>query len=237
MTYAGVRPATEFSDYQIDCTRMGPTGAGDGGQRGGWMTVAGIRSTGLTASLGIANHCLRAYLRATALGLDSATDPADPSLSGAVDALSPNSGNCLPVETAPRAVVAPPLECSRTAVTSPLFTELCAQIAAKGRAAAGGVGAAAPNAHATPRVTVTLPVPVTAVGLNATVKGAGAGAKPTATMTFAVTHPLFRWGLAHASSAAELDPFAYPHPNARGNAVSAAVGALHGPEERLTSRL
>jgi glycerol-3-phosphate dehydrogenase len=44
-TYAGLRPATEFKEYRIrhepDCN---------------WVTVGGIRSTGLTASLGIARH-------------------------------------------------------------------------------------------------------------------------------------------------------------------------------------
>ncbi len=41
--YAGLRPATQFKDYQIAVQ----------GQRR-WITVAGIRSTGLTAALGIA---------------------------------------------------------------------------------------------------------------------------------------------------------------------------------------
>lgn len=43
--FAGMRPATEFSEYQII-----PRYAD------GWLTVAGIRSTGLSASLGIAEH-------------------------------------------------------------------------------------------------------------------------------------------------------------------------------------
>lgn len=44
-TYAGLRPATEFKEYRIkhDPARN-------------WVTVGGIRSTGLTASLGIARH-------------------------------------------------------------------------------------------------------------------------------------------------------------------------------------
>ena len=45
--YVGIRPATEYRDYQI---RFDPTHR--------WLTVAGIRSTGLTASLGIGRHCL-----------------------------------------------------------------------------------------------------------------------------------------------------------------------------------
>ena len=44
-TYAGLRPATEFKEYRIrhDASRN-------------WVTVGGIRSTGLTASLGIARY-------------------------------------------------------------------------------------------------------------------------------------------------------------------------------------
>lgn len=42
--YAGLRPATQFKDYQI--RRHGPH----------YITVGGIRSTGLTAALGIARH-------------------------------------------------------------------------------------------------------------------------------------------------------------------------------------
>jgi glycerol-3-phosphate dehydrogenase len=42
-TYAGLRAATEHSDYQL-------------GAYGRYVRVAGIRSTGLTASLGIAEH-------------------------------------------------------------------------------------------------------------------------------------------------------------------------------------
>lgn len=43
--FAGMRPATQFRDYQI-IPRL----------ERGWVTVAGIRSTGLSASLGIAEH-------------------------------------------------------------------------------------------------------------------------------------------------------------------------------------
>ncbi len=44
-TYAGLRPATKFKEYRIrhDASRN-------------WVTVGSIRSTGLTASLGIAHH-------------------------------------------------------------------------------------------------------------------------------------------------------------------------------------
>jgi glycerol-3-phosphate dehydrogenase len=43
--YAGLRPATQFKDYQIEALPD---------RR--WITIGGIRSTGLTASLGIAAH-------------------------------------------------------------------------------------------------------------------------------------------------------------------------------------
>jgi glycerol-3-phosphate dehydrogenase len=48
--YAGLRPATEHKEYQIDV---------DGARH--WITVAGIRSTGLTAALGIAAHVETLY--------------------------------------------------------------------------------------------------------------------------------------------------------------------------------
>lgn len=48
--YAGLRPATEEKSYRISVT----------GDRN-WITVGGIRSTGLTASLGIARYVYRLY--------------------------------------------------------------------------------------------------------------------------------------------------------------------------------
>ena len=47
-TYAGLRPATAASDYLIEAL-----------PDSGWITVAGIRSTGLTAALGIGGHVSR----------------------------------------------------------------------------------------------------------------------------------------------------------------------------------
>lgn len=44
-TYAGLRPASDRADYLIEANRTED-----------WITVAGIRSTGLTAALGIAEH-------------------------------------------------------------------------------------------------------------------------------------------------------------------------------------
>ncbi len=52
-TYAGLRPATEFKDYQIRLDAQA-----------GWITVGGIRSTGLSAALGIAAHVWGLYAEA-----------------------------------------------------------------------------------------------------------------------------------------------------------------------------
>ena len=49
-TFAALRPATQFNDYQIEAIPD---------RR--WITVGGIRSTGLTSSLGIAKYVLRLY--------------------------------------------------------------------------------------------------------------------------------------------------------------------------------
>lgn len=49
-SYAGLRPATQFKDYQIEAL-----------PDRGWITVAGIRSTGLTGSLGIGAHVANLY--------------------------------------------------------------------------------------------------------------------------------------------------------------------------------
>ncbi len=48
--YAGLRPATAQKDYIISAT-----------PKENWITVAGIRSTGLTGSLGIAQHVAKLY--------------------------------------------------------------------------------------------------------------------------------------------------------------------------------
>ena len=47
-SYAGIRPATQFKDYQIHYHN-----------KKNYMSVAGIRSTGLTAALGIANYVFK----------------------------------------------------------------------------------------------------------------------------------------------------------------------------------
>ncbi|MFC3127696.1 NAD(P)/FAD-dependent oxidoreductase [Pseudoroseomonas globiformis] len=62
-TYAGLRPATQFKDYQIEALPA---------ER--WISVAGIRSTGLTGALGIAAHL--AALHAEHFGpLSAIADP------------------------------------------------------------------------------------------------------------------------------------------------------------------
>jgi glycerol-3-phosphate dehydrogenase len=50
--YAGLRPATEHKDYVIEALADE-----------NWITVAGIRSTGLTGSLGIAQHVTKLYAK------------------------------------------------------------------------------------------------------------------------------------------------------------------------------
>ena len=51
--YAGLRPATQFKDYQIEVQ-----------SKRRWVTVGGIRSTGLTAALGIAQMVGEAFAEA-----------------------------------------------------------------------------------------------------------------------------------------------------------------------------
>lgn len=48
--YAGLRPASEYKDYQIEAK-----------PDLGWITVGGIRSTGLSSALGIARHVYELY--------------------------------------------------------------------------------------------------------------------------------------------------------------------------------
>ncbi len=48
--YAGLRPATQFQDYQISAD-----------DARNWITVGGIRSTGLSGALGIAKHVYQLY--------------------------------------------------------------------------------------------------------------------------------------------------------------------------------
>lgn len=62
--YAGLRPATQFSEYQV---RSQPDRR--------WITVGGIRSTGLTASLGIARHVWSLYEKEFGGSFTPAADP------------------------------------------------------------------------------------------------------------------------------------------------------------------
>jgi len=52
-TYAGLRPASEFSDYQIVAN-----------DERNWLTIGAIRSTGLSGALGIANYAFEFYQKA-----------------------------------------------------------------------------------------------------------------------------------------------------------------------------
>src|SRR5690606_38964050 len=61
--YAGLRPATERKDYRIEALPD---------RR--WISVGGIRSTGLTAALGIAEHVAGLY-RAGFGDLEDTTEP------------------------------------------------------------------------------------------------------------------------------------------------------------------
>jgi glycerol-3-phosphate dehydrogenase len=69
-TYAGLRPASDKKEYRI--RRVAERN---------WITVGGIRSTGLTASLGIAQHVFSLYQgQHTALPADSLRWPVMPNL-------------------------------------------------------------------------------------------------------------------------------------------------------------
>ncbi|WP_448950150.1 FAD-dependent oxidoreductase [Labrys neptuniae] len=59
--YAGLRPATERKDYRIEAY-----------PEQHWISVGGIRSTGLSAALGIARHVLRLHT-----GTEGSTTPAE----------------------------------------------------------------------------------------------------------------------------------------------------------------
>jgi len=112
-TYAGLRPASDASpDYQIGVVRGdGSGGGGGGGGAGGsdgcgggatggapWVTVGGIRSTGLTASLGIAKHVARLVCDDAAF---AATTAATAAAMTAADATTPTSPPPKKVHTTP----------------------------------------------------------------------------------------------------------------------------------------
>jgi glycerol-3-phosphate dehydrogenase len=62
--YAGLRPATEKKDYRISSR-----------PERNWITVGGIRSTGLSAALGIARHVFGLYEKATGAHQSAAAMP------------------------------------------------------------------------------------------------------------------------------------------------------------------
>ena len=62
-SYAGLRPASEHRDYQMSSTTCHAPKPGCVGARGsGWISVAGIRSTGLTCAPGIGEYVAELYL-------------------------------------------------------------------------------------------------------------------------------------------------------------------------------
>ena len=118
-TYAGLRPATEHRDYQIGAT---PTGGASG-----WITVAGIRSTGLTAAPGIGEYVAEIYV-----GLSRDEPPVHASALGAAGPPPPDGcavgvthAACNP-ESAPQ-----PAPAVRNAPVPPLAT-LAADYRARG---------------------------------------------------------------------------------------------------------
>jgi glycerol-3-phosphate dehydrogenase len=74
--YAGLRPATQFKDYQIEALAD---------RR--WITVAGIRSTGLTGALGIARQ-VRGLYEAHFGALFPLNDPVWPEVPNLTEALA-----------------------------------------------------------------------------------------------------------------------------------------------------
>jgi glycerol-3-phosphate dehydrogenase len=66
--YAGLRPATQFKDYQIEALADK-----------GWVSVGGIRSTGLTGALGIARH-VAGLVEANFMALRPLNDPVWPEM-------------------------------------------------------------------------------------------------------------------------------------------------------------
>ena len=74
--YAGLRPATQFKDYQIEAVAE---------RR--WITVGGIRSTGLTGALGIARH-VRGLYEAQFGALSPLNDPVWPEVPNLTEELA-----------------------------------------------------------------------------------------------------------------------------------------------------
>lgn len=69
--YAGLRPATQFKDYQIDFLKEKQ-----------WISIAGIRSTGLSAALGIATYVSGLWKQIIGEWMErSAVHPSMPNLS------------------------------------------------------------------------------------------------------------------------------------------------------------
>lgn len=62
-SFSGLRPATEHRDYQISWTSCdGPAADAPGATGSGWISVAGIRSTGLSCAPGIGEYVAELYI-------------------------------------------------------------------------------------------------------------------------------------------------------------------------------
>lgn len=109
-TYSGLRPATEHRDYQIR------------DQGNGWLTVAGIRSTGLTASAAIAEYV--ADLHQQDRKGATATDNSEASLERVTAAVAAP----LPLQHSPMCV----MEGGKAIQPLPTLSELAAQYQQRG---------------------------------------------------------------------------------------------------------
>ena len=110
-TYSGLRPATEHRDYQIR------------NQGNGWLTVAGIRSTGLTASAAIAEYV--ADLHQQDRRDAAATDNSEASLERVTAAVATS----LPLQHSPTCVLGPE---GKAVQPLPTLLELAAQYRQRG---------------------------------------------------------------------------------------------------------
>jgi hypothetical protein len=179
--------------------------------RDGWWTVAGIRSTGLTASLGLANHVLRRFQESTGVQASAAlkTHP----FSGA---FVPSDWHALG-QASPLSAAASGLAVSAHnagSVASPVFAQLLSSLA---ESAQKQTTLSAASAAVTPiQATITVPSPCE---------------KPL-THTFTVTHPLTRLGLSHNHSPLHPDP--YPSPHSAHNPITQSV---HHTHQLLPSKL
>ena len=75
-SYAGLRPASQFKDYQVEALVD---------RR--WISVGGIRSTGLTGALGLAEHVLCLHAEAFGIEATPVDDPLWPTVANLTEKL------------------------------------------------------------------------------------------------------------------------------------------------------